>query len=336
LELVPYNGFWIGCIQNNLISILLKESELFNLLPLTIQGQYLKKLTTQFSPNDNNYHSYLRQGLFLPKVEYQTDELYSFFNMDVTIIDESLSGLVHELVKEALTNNQYVFLDVNRFFYPSGRESNKIHFGHPAFIYNINETDKYYYAFDDCLTPGHMHPYSIPFDAVESSVHYLHSRNREIRLVKVKADEKKINSFKPEFNHFSDFACLLHKDDIIIQYNQKYQLGISCLDLYEEQLEELIHHLDENSLFALRTSNFIQYHQRNISILNLFNSMKKIDERDYHYLTAQYEELKDSWKLFKNKILKDIVLNNKHDYESLKKTMQSIIYTERRLSNYFN
>lgn len=80
-KLLPYNSLWLDCVKNNLMSILISYNDSLSTLPFAFKSQYWKKLTLQKFDSQETYKSLLEQGLFLPKVVYTNEILYSFLRL---------------------------------------------------------------------------------------------------------------------------------------------------------------------------------------------------------------------------------------------------------------
>lgn len=99
------------------MSILISHHSSFEKLPLTFKTQYWKKLINQTFPEDN-FESLLHQGLMLPKVQYDTEQLYHYLRFEDQLLEQSDIPLLDEMIQSALDKKKYVFLDVDRFFIP--------------------------------------------------------------------------------------------------------------------------------------------------------------------------------------------------------------------------
>lgn len=54
----------------------------------------------------------------LPKVQYDTEQLYHYLRFEDQLIEQSDIPFLDEMIQGALDKQKYVFLDVDRFFIP--------------------------------------------------------------------------------------------------------------------------------------------------------------------------------------------------------------------------
>ncbi|MEK3795305.1 hypothetical protein MKX42_26510 [Paenibacillus sp. FSL R7-0204] len=335
-KLLPYNSLWLDCVKNNLMSILISYNDSLSTLPFAFKSQYWKKLTLQKFDSQETYKSLLEQGLFLPKVVYTNEILYSFF--EITEIDITSSDLdsLNELIRDTLSQQKFIFLSIDRFFYPNGRESNKIHFIHPIFIHNISdmyELDNNYEAIEDCLSPGRMHYYNINFEVIYRSTKYLIDSGQNVRFMTVSLNEQKVNDYTIDYSKsiLLDIRNNIAKDEIV--YNGEvdlyYQVGISALEDYFDEFEEITSTLNDESIFALRTTSFIQNHKKNESIFNHLYASEGYNNMSILELAEQSRNLSNEWEVFRNSTLKCRLKKNSNDISLLKEYLQRIIFLER-------
>lgn len=60
----------------------------------------------------------LHQGLMLPKVQYDTEQVYHYLRFEDQLLEPSDIPFLDKMIQGALDKQKYVFLDVNRFFIP--------------------------------------------------------------------------------------------------------------------------------------------------------------------------------------------------------------------------
>ncbi|MEK4006760.1 hypothetical protein [Paenibacillus sp. FSL H3-0333] len=322
-RIFPYNDIWLDCVNNNLMAILISHHSSFEKLPLTFKTQYWKKIINQTFPEDN-FESLLHQGLMLPKVQYDTEQLYHYLRFEDQLIEQSDIPFLDEMIQGALDKKKYVFLDVDRFFYSSGRESGKIHFIHPTFIHGKCASGDAYTVIEDCLSPGRMHDYQTPLEVIMESTQYLIKSGKKVRFIMVSVHEGSIRNFNHECSVQDSFISELRSnilDDNIVfleQYGLHYQLGLKALTDYVEEFEELVGNLNDTSIFALRSSSFAQNHKKNNRLFKLLED-KSSHTNLYKQLAEQSVELSHLWEIYRTTVIKMIASNNRvHDQAIVK------------------
>ncbi|MGG4551690.1 hypothetical protein [Paenibacillus humicus] len=328
----PYNDFWLDCVANNLMAILIHENESFNSLPINFKAQYWKKIKNQSFSSHETFLSLQKQGLFIPKVIYNNDELYSFFNINKLIIEPNNHNNVHSLIKEALSRGQFIFVQMDRFFYKSGRESGKIHLVHPTFIYDCDDDERNYIGFEDCISPGKMHPYKIPFDVIDLSIQHFRENNKNIELQTFSLKTEMLENYHFNLSNHREIIDQYCINNVIYhqEFDLYYQVGISSLYEYAEEMEELLLNLTEPGIFLLRMNSFIHNHKRNKLLINFLYSNKKIAKNIFNEIMDNLNALTISWTIHKNFSLKRLQTNNKDNSIELKNNLSNIIGLEEK------
>lgn len=332
-KLIPYNLLWLDCIQNNLLSILIGYDKSFSNLPFTFSAEYWKKISIQKFSSDDTYRSLLEQGLFIPKINYHSGILYSFFNFEDKYIDYPELDSIHEIIEDALAQQQYIFIDVDRFFYPVGREANKIHFVHPSFIYGLSHDRKSYEAIEDCISPGIMQYFQTPMDAISHSTKHLLDSDRNVRIRIVSLNKEKINDWKMDFTNSTllDMMNGLSANKIVYlkHYDLYYQVGISALEEYFDEIEKIIPHLNDRNIFALRTNSYVQIHKRNEMLFKTLHETGIYNHSSLLELSERSNALSAKWEIYKNAIVKSLITKRAIDMPLMKEHLKQIISLEK-------
>ncbi|WP_017690707.1 hypothetical protein [Paenibacillus sp. PAMC 26794] len=334
-NLEPYNGIWLDCFQNNLMSILISYDSNFEMLPATIKFEYWKKNISQKFDSQATYNSLLEQGLFIPKIIYQTDTIEAFFDIQKGIFQNNDVNEIHELICNAFSESKFIFLNVDRFFYPSGREAGKFHFVHPIFLYGYSVEDGTYSAIEDCLSPGQMHTYEIPKEAVIASTKHLLQEGKEVVFRKVTPLEEEIKNYRIDNYNLIvkeiKNKVLLSEVRYVKAHDLYYQVGITALEHYYEEFDEIIGRCEDVSIFALRTTSFVQNHKKNSHML-LRTIQDKASDIELIQFAEKSLELASEWEIFKNIIFRNMVSGRreKNDLRSRDK-LRTIIELEYKL-----
>ncbi|MEK3904825.1 MULTISPECIES: hypothetical protein [unclassified Paenibacillus] len=313
-RIVPYNDIWLDCVNNNLMSILISHHSSFEKLPLTFKTQYWKKIINQ-KFLEGSLESMLHQGLMLPKVQYDTEQVYHYLRFEDQLLEPSDIPFLDKMIQGALDKQKYVFLDVDRFFYSSGREAGKTHFIHPTFIHGTCASREAYTVIEDCLSPGRMHDYQTPLEVIKESTQYLMKSGQKVRFIMVSVHEESIRNFNDEFSVQDSFISELSSnllDDKVVyleQYDLSYQLGLKTLTDYVEEFEEVVGNLNDTSIFALRSSSFAQNHKKNNRLFKLLEDQSSHPNL-YKKLAEQSLELSHLWEIYRTTVIRMIVSNH--------------------------
>lgn len=163
----PYNDLWLDCVSNNLISMLMCWDESYRDIIFYAGISYRKKLLNQIFNYDGERERFLDEGFFTPKVIYTIDLLNSLIEKEITILTSDQEVLNE--IKSALRNEYCVFVTVDRYFYPAGREAGKYNMIHPVFIYGYDDSSKTLKTIEDCIIPGTLAYYDLPYQCLLDS-----------------------------------------------------------------------------------------------------------------------------------------------------------------------
>lgn len=139
----------------------------------------------------------------------------------------------------------------------------------------------------------------------------------------VSVHEGSIRNFNHEFSVPDSFISELRSnllDDKVVfleQYGLHYQLGLQALTDYVEEFEELVGHLNDTSIFALRSSSFAQNHKKNNRLFKLLEDQSSHTNL-YKKLAEQSVELSHLWEIYRTTVIKMIVSNRVHDQAIVK------------------
>ncbi|WP_438431728.1 hypothetical protein [Gorillibacterium sp. sgz500922] len=332
LEAEPFNGIWLNCVNNNLISMMLNVDPSFKEIMFYMQVKYFKCKFDQEFASDEAKVRMVAEGNMTPYVNYFSDMMYQFFDYKKeSFKSNDFSGL-QDCLKAAIREGSYVFLEIDRFFYPNGREAGNFHMVHPVFIHGYNDREEVFYAIEDCLNPGVMEHYVLPYSSVKQSLEYFIGQGEEMSagLCKPRAKEAFEGFFQdktiPLLEAKKMAADLLANEIIYLEnYDLYCDTGLSSLDLFHNELELLMNKMQERSMFALRMLSFQQVHKRNQDLLEYFEAHKLVDPKESRKLRQRYQEIQQEWGFFKNK---SHYLLEKHggqlNCQPLKETLSSI------------
>ncbi|WP_434752088.1 hypothetical protein [Paenibacillus amylolyticus] len=296
----PYNDMWLDCVSNNLVAMLINENESYADLSCYMDSMYLKKVYQQSYSSEDIQGELLAEGLYYPKIEYSLELLGELIDTREEEFD-SLDDDVHGCIKSALGEDCFVFVSVDRYFYPSGLNANKSHLYHPTFIYGYDYENQCYKALEDCMVMGRIDYFRIPYGSIDASCKFLLNEGKKIRLgiCKVKDTAK-------EFTQRLQLPKLAESLERHLAggqvYNKEYDLfydsGMDALLTYTKEFNYLFSNLKVGHLFSNRALSYCQVHMRNQKIAQIIQESYCLDMAQIKH---GYSALYEMWRLFKNK-----------------------------------
>ncbi|WP_151736457.1 hypothetical protein [Paenibacillus tengchongensis] len=331
----PFNDLWLDCISNNLIAMLISDNESFKNIPCYMDAIYLKKVLDQPYSSEAVQGELLDHGAFFPKIQYSlgilTDLIYrESYEYDI------FNDQVQKVIQENLDLGFFVFLTIDRFFYPSGVNAKTSHMVHPAFIYGYSDKDECYHAIEDCITMGRMDYYSIPFTSVDLSSKYLLSIGKSINVSYCRT-----NKSVKQFKHQVTLSQVINSLEMTLRggqiYNENYDLyyysGLDALTKYLEEFDHLFLNLKDENHFKARILSFCQFHERNKKLTQLISESYGLD---ISRVDETFLNLQNKWQVFKNRSYYLLEMNrmnginfNQNDLDKLRSKLEDIIELER-------
>lgn len=305
LRIEPYNEMWLDCVHNNVMSLLIGANEGFRRIPLYLDVQYAKKMTDQTFDAEETRTRLLAEGFMIPKVSYSMDVFKDFLLSEEIELESNELEKTLELVRTAIGEGFYVFLKVDRFFYPSGRESGKTHLIHPVFVYGYDDGNRQLRVIEDCMMPGTMDDYLLPYESVARSLDHLIGEHR-VTLVRCKSADRRVPSFEDPLAPVRAATAMARrllegKPFYLEQYDLHYHGGLASLDSYVEELELLFGRLEDRRMFGMRTLAFQQVHGRNANVVRFMLERDMADPDKAEKLVQSYGQLRKQWEIFKIK-----------------------------------
>lgn len=337
----PYNDIWLDCVSNNIMAMLLGVDESFRSLPLTLNVTYSKYVTDQKYDTEEDRVKMLTEGFLFPTVNYSTDTLskyldgkeYSFHEFDQQLIDFIKSGLV---------DGYSVFLVIDRYYYPSGREAGTMHMVHPVFLIGFDDDKACFIAIEDCIIPGLMDYYDLPFNSVKDSCMSFVEQGKSLTVCMCKPHATLSIQIGEETKEATDKMIWHILEDTTAyfeQYNLYIHKGLSALEMFHDEIDHLFRSLKEPSLFRSLIMRFPQLHLRNKGLVTFLYESGYISKSDCNHLVQQYELLQIQWEIFKNRCFLMIERNEEGFYSktvlNLLDRMGKIIEMERSIAEKF-
>lgn len=287
---------------------------------------YLKKVVDQTFSSEDIKLKMLQEGFFFPKVKYSFEPLQSLIHRDRKELDSGELSDINDYVKLKIHDGNTVFLSVNRFFYPLGREANRTHLIHPVFIIGYDDDKQSFIAIEDCISPGTLDYYELPYESVNLSCESISQSGKKVIVTTCKVKKQEALMFE----HQPQPKIVVNRLHQLLnggrEYNENYDLhydvGLSCLESFTDELEFLIENLRDASLFKIRILSFFQTHGNNLALIKLL----RLNPDQANKLVQKYSELQAEWELFKNQIFYAYAAGSKKAANKLPSLRQQMVH----------
>jgi hypothetical protein len=151
LPIKLYNNISINCEDNNLLSVLKTCDDQFEQIVMVLDMRYYVLL----KPDGWNAYPewkqkrYYRMGWNLLGVDIKPLNVAPYFERveEIVSADADVIGTIQRLVDDGW----YVFIKVDRYYFPDGFDSGKNHFVHPTFIYGYDDERGKLLMVEDCI-----------------------------------------------------------------------------------------------------------------------------------------------------------------------------------------
>jgi len=338
LHVKPYNVLWLECIANNYFSMLTSMDEANENLLYVMHVNYLKKTLHQQIQGTELREKLLHEGYYFPKVKYSLDSVERLIEMQSVTFEECRTEAIYDFVKTHLSRGYFVFLSIDRYYYPTGRESGKLHMVHPVFIHGMDDAKQIFYAIEDCILPGTMQYYELPYRSVQASCQHFETSGQAVEATVCKP----IAAFSDYYNHddivqaAAGMAQGLLGSEKIFDHSHElfYDTGLSSLENCAEEFVALWESMQEYSLYKMRVHQFQQVHVRNMGLMERLSTLRGVHAGKLSSLMVYYRTLHDHWKVFKEKSFKLLALRKlsngtfRKELELLTRQLKTIRMTE--------
>lgn len=303
-QIVPYNDIWLDCVTNNLLSILISRDESFRILPLAMEVSYTKTLTDQHYDSEEDRIKVLTGGNLFPTVQYSNTTVKNHFDLQYrNYLDykEMIEGL-----KSSMADGSCTFLMIDRYFYPTGRESGKMHMIHPVFILGYDDDMKVFHTIEDCITLGVLNYFDLPYEAVERSCQHFLDQGKPLIVIVYKPLDSSLHNIIQNTRDAANNMITNFFDETtsyLEEYNLYYHSGLNALRKFHEEMEHLFTNLNDMSpsFAALYLLRFPQLHARNQQLVRFLNENGYIQDSDCSALVKNYKLLQSHWINYKNR-----------------------------------
>ncbi|WP_239617705.1 hypothetical protein [Cohnella mopanensis] len=308
LKIQPYNDIWLDCINNNLVAMLIAEEESFKRITLYLQVKYIKMVFDQYYNSAEAKEKMITEGFMTPGTDYSFDIMNELIEMEKRHFKLIRFQEFMQFIKNALREDFYIFLQIDRYFYPSGRESGVTHMVHPVFIHGYNDEEDYFYAIEDCVNPGINEYYALPYSAVKRSFEHFVRNDEEIAvtLCKTRNRDVLVNFFENKtipLTEAKQMATSLLEDRTIYkeEHDLYYHSGLSSFDHFGSELDEIYNRIQDKSIFGIQLLSLQQVHKRNQELIRFLQENHLVETGDSDKLISLYTQIQKEWGIFKGK-----------------------------------
>ncbi|WP_336779433.1 hypothetical protein [Paenibacillus illinoisensis] len=312
LPISPYNDVFINCIESNLLGILIDYDSSFKNLPNFSYGIYvMNRLKHNIHITDGQLQALTQQGSLLLRVYQQPIDFDPYFSVENTFV--TAESPIFEIIKNLLKNNYYVFIEVDRFFMPGGYEYSKEHKIHQTCVYGFDDNLNCFLVVEDCVKLGYFDYYSFKYEDFEKSLISLFENKGSISLTAYKLkNQKQFQSNTREA--LINKLYIMEGSDVPkavlpkVKYCEFYA-GFDNLKEFSNHFESAFHGLNDNYLnqYSVVSKPF-QNQLVNINTVNMCYEEGILTYSQKNSLLNLYEESKKNWELYKNNLLKYILV----------------------------
>ncbi|GED24493.1 hypothetical protein BAG01nite_05950 [Brevibacillus agri] len=302
----PFNGTWVNCVSNNLISILMNRDKSFAYAPCMAQAQF--HLHVVEADDGQEAAAAHEEGVLLLDVARGLD-----FSSVLDFQTRSLQAndSVHVAIKELLRSGYYVFVDLDRFHYPSGVDAEKQHQIHPAFLYGYDEHARSYLLIEDCLQPSKMEPYALPYDCFERAL--AAAQTSSLLVTRIKAQEE-----AAFFSRCTKELICANLQTLLREERKPFKTdhagntllsttyGLSAIKQFAESLEPRLLGMSpaqfQRKAVAIKNPYF--FRKSTVHLPLILQKQSWVNERECEQLQGEYKTLCQQWELFGNALIK--------------------------------
>lgn len=295
LSVEPFQDYWIDCINNNLLSVLLSHNPPITEKALLSPGNfYLKDFKAGYSQRKQFEETGKHLGL----------DFHSKLDILPWFVKESLpltKNDIHKTIYEYLMKDYYSFVPVDRFYFPECFDFEKKHSEHRVFVYGMDVENEIYYILDDYRQQLFLEKYEISFADFERSI--LSKSYEYDSITCVKYREGSSEEFDQDDVNLlvSNLKTFLSENKVEPRESYNYHYGISCIERFaNEYLIGYFTNLKDTELFQHHLYKIMEHHKKNILLIDYLHKKNVITDSDFTELTEIYSQLKNQWEVLKN------------------------------------
>jgi hypothetical protein len=287
----------MDCLSNNLINLLITEDESNKALPYLMRNEYFMTPIKGTYPNMKFDEWHLKSGSSCIQVSFAPppygELIDKFERVDFKLHhDEDVIGRVEECLKEGY----YVFVTVDRFYFPSTLDYKKKHLIHPTLIYGFNSSKNEFYLVDDVIKNGKHDKYVLSYASfLESTGSVKETGEIELGAVRVK---------KPIMVHDFEEQIILDNLRSILElkivpdqkYDKDWIYGIELLLEYSKIMEDVLPIAEDPMRCIFLANQAYQVQFKNLELVNILIDRKRLPDDQ---LRLHYEKICLKWKSYK-------------------------------------
>ncbi len=247
----------------------------------------------------------LQQGYFTPKIVYSFEPLTAMIEQQEYTLEAGQAADTVSFITSKLDEGYCLFASVDRFYYPSGREAQRFHLVHPVFIYGYDETRGCFLTIEDCILPGQMEYYELPYHSFYASCDHFHGlgQNITVTICRVKQPLTGLGEREVMVAEARKMCTGLLDQGVFYeeQYDLYYHMGLDSLDAFLKEMDVFCANTEELSLYKIRMLQFQQLHLRNIHLVRYLVEQGELASSTAEPLLNQYTKLHDEWNRYRQK-----------------------------------
>lgn len=312
LPMEPNNDIWINCIYNNLIAILKIQNQSYGKLSYSLSRNYsIYQFKNKFNAPEVEMKIF-GEGIFVPEVLTQIPKIQELF--DVVEVEYWNFPSVHEAIMTYLEMGYYLFVDLDRFYFPGGIEYNVRRFIHPSFVYGYNRDLRKYYMIEDCTKPRVLNYYELSHDQLEAAFDEIRRKGEGLY------SKTGIKAYK--LISTTDYKYKITKNDVITNlenlltesqddsselcklYDLNRIYGLNCIRQFSSAITDLFPRISsQNIVIHYALASFpLDFQKSNLILVDILFNEGLLSEKACLHLREQYIALSQLWTRYRNNI----------------------------------
>ncbi|MBW7474031.1 hypothetical protein K0T92_04695 [Paenibacillus oenotherae] len=343
LPMRMFNDYWIDCIYNNIIGALSVHNEDLKYLACRLQFNYYQYLPNKGYSYETISPDYLEQAWMILGMENSITKPNSidyFYRMESLECPNDRG--VHETIKALLAEGRYLFVDIDRAYFPGAAEFRKERKIHPTFLYGYNDDARVYYLSEDCVTLGVFKEYEIAYDDFFASLQSVDRSSVLIKAIALQPDSSPIDAAQIKGATISRLERMLthvampDEDGALIKH-----CGLASIQYFADNLHSILPPIsNEHIELYIPMMRPYQYQEINMTSIQYLGSSGVIDTSEADQLMSKYAGLKNEWEIFKNQMFKYLyqrsmgvpIKNTEAMFSSLREMLVNIYGIEKEAS----
>lgn len=299
-----------------MLSILMSANRMLGYLPAISSAHYAKRSLISNMALEEHYTEYKKNGWLT---------LQTHFNLDKNKLDDLLAFETFyvkedplKTIKELINKGYYIYMEVDRYYFPGGVEYLKTHLYHRTLIYGYDDNDKSLFLLEDCVRLGYTDHYILSyedfnkvtleaFDHSEGSIELLCCKVKsvveDLSVITSNVESRIINNLQ----HYLTNQIVEH-DDI---YYDTY--GIITILEYADSIHNIVPFIEDYPILQAVSKMPIDLQKRNLLTISLLDELGKLNNDKTAKLTLLYKEILRDWELFRNLIYIYLEKKKKND-----------------------